>query len=147
MQTQQKTLLGAQILVLIVLCGAHGTQSGDAMRFESSKVLVGGRISLECPQSDPTWFFRGRDSDRENIVVTRYGVVNVDYKNRIFCDSVLNHKLIMVNKADFDDEGTYTCLYTISSENESENSRDVEQVFTLQQRHAFNVSVYSESCF
>jgi hypothetical protein len=142
------------ILKIVFLCLATTAvvRCKNAIQVDTLKVLLGDRLSFDCPQPNPTWFFRSRETDREDIIVTRYGVINVDYKNRISCSGsgLVSHKTITLNKADFDNDGIYTCLYTISTNNNDydstvSNQDQQQQVLMIQQRHAFNVSVYSES--
>jgi len=69
----------------------------------------------------------------------------------------LKHKVIIVNNVDFEDEGLYTCLYTLPSDMIQNSffskNNDVsanENTFSnfngnlLQYRHVFNVTVYSK---
>jgi hypothetical protein len=152
------------------------------IQYESYKALAGETVRLECPQPNPTWFFRRaltssqdkagagefEDANKnkegaEDLIVTRHGVINADYKYKIMCHVTLKHKVIVINNVDFEDEGLYTCLYTLSTPDasESEGKHGVapsllspyaaynnEHVLNpdgspVQYRYVFNVSVYS----
>ena len=69
----------------------------------------------------------------------------------------LKHKVIIVNNVDFEDEGLYTCLYTLPSDimsnsffsknsdiSTNENGFSNYNGNLLQYRHVFNVTVYSK---
>ena len=139
------------------------------IKFEAYKALAGETIRLECPQPNPTWFFRrlkGGDSATaaadlgggagEDLIVTRHGIINADYKYKIMCHITLKHKVIIINNIDFDEEGLYTCLYTQppSSDqfyaNNNEGLLKTNELATnnnLQYRYVFNVTVYSKLSF
>lgn len=115
------------------------------IEYELYKALVGETVRLECPQSNPTWFFRKfSDSSSinnvEDIIVTRHGIINSDYKYKIMCHMTLKHKVILINNIDFGEEGLYTCLYTLPSESISKTDQSTNLV---QFRYVFNVTVYS----
>lgn len=121
---------------------------------------------MECPQPNPTWFFRRVNNNNllnrlttdtskgsEDLIVTRHGIINADYKYKIMCHMTLKHKVIIVNNIDFDEEGLYTCLYTLPSETQSNSfypktndliSSDNFNANLMQYRHVFNVTVYSK---
>jgi hypothetical protein len=104
------------------------------------KVLVGETLSLECSQNSPTWFFRSLETNIEELIVTRHGIVNVEFKNKITSHPILRHKILFINKINFNDDGLYSCLYTKILQNSLTN----EIVPVLQDRQIFNVSVYSK---
>ena len=141
------------------------------IRHETYKALLGETVRLECPQPNPTWFFRKRnsednkDSNVEDLIVTRHGIINADYKYKIMCHVTLKHQVIIINNIDFDEEGLYTCLYTLPSlvgaespfisnsfdmnnrnddayEEKSESSSSSSM--PTQYRYVFNVTVYSK---
>ncbi len=88
----------------------------------------------------------------EDIIVTRHGIINADYKYKIMCHMTLKHKVIIINNIEFDEEGVYTCLYTlpnndlIASNNllTSSNDNPNFNANSMQYRHVFNVTVYSK---
>jgi hypothetical protein len=130
-----------------------GSSKLNVQNSESIKIQTGEKLVLECPQSNPTWFYQSRDIDTEDLIVTRHGVVNVDYKHKLTCsNSIAKHKIISINKVDIEDEGIYTCLYTISSSDDSvdnvdgyeEENIDLKESYAIQQRYIFNVTVYSK---
>ena len=142
------------------------------IQHESYKALAGETVRLECPQPNPTWFFRRTSRDTsgddgsvgsvEDLIVTRHGIINADYKYKIMCHVTLKHKVIVINSIDFEDEGLYTCLYTMPVEANraalgksfaSLNSELTSLLISggsggdsnpIQYRHVFNVSVYSK---
>lgn len=132
------------------------------IRHETYKALLGETVRLECPQPNPTWFFRKRnsddnkDSDVEDLIVTRHGIINADYKYKIMCHVTLKHQVIIINNIDFEEEGLYTCLYTLPSlnaadspfiSNRNEDGDDDEKSSSsmpTQYRYVFNVTVYSK---
>lgn len=130
------------------------SSSQSRIQFELYKALVGETVRLECPQPNPTWFFRKASSpasNQEDLIVTRHGVVNVDYKYKIMSHLSPKHKVIIINNVEFDDEGLYTCLYTLPLAG-SMLGTDPDSDFmmgsapiasSVQYRHVFNVSVYS----
>ena len=146
-----------------------GEPQQPRIKFEAYKALAGETIRLECPQPNPTWFFRrlkGGDSTAaavdvgggvgEDLIVTRHGIINADYKYKIMCHITLKHKVIIINNIDFDEEGLYTCLYTQpqSSDQFYANNNDgllkTNELVTnnnLQYRYVFNVTVYSKFNF
>jgi hypothetical protein len=163
----------------------HNSQSNTAnqnIRHETYKALLGETVRLECPQPNPTWFFRrsrhqkqngdstssttnNKNNDNvEDLIVTRHGIINADYKYKIMCHVTLKHQVIIINNIDFDEEGLYTCLYTQSpppssllsnsftlADGDNENndqdyngeSRSSNSMPT-QYRYVFNVTVYSK---
>ncbi|CAF0732571.1 unnamed protein product [Brachionus calyciflorus] len=129
-----------------------GINSQPRIQFELYKALLGETVRLECPQPNPTWFFRHISSDDtstnnnvENIIVTRHGIINSDYKYKIMCHMTLKHKVIIINNIDFDEEGLYTCLYTIPSDQSSKVGQLNADSTTnpIQFRYVFNVTVYT----
>lgn len=146
-----------------------GSQAANSrIHYESYKALLGETVRLECPQMNPTWFFRRVNSqqasadghltaasgasdsqtgysNQEDLIVTRHGVINADYKYKIMCHMSLKHKVIIVNNIEFDDEGLYTCLYTqpISSDLAGSDSINAD-TNPVQFRYVFNVTVYSK---
>ena len=125
-----------------------GAVSPPRIQFEVYKALIGETVRLECPQPNPTWFFRKASSsaaNQEDLIVTRHGVINVDYKYKIMCHMSLKHKVIIVNNVEFEDEGLYTCLYTLPTAADDEYNQIATS--SVQYRHVFNVTVYSESYF
>jgi len=161
----------------------HSSQSNAAanqnIRHETYKALLGETVRLECPQPNPTWFFRrsrhqkqngdssttNNNDNVEDLIVTRHGIINADYKYKIMCHVTLKHQVIIINNIDFDEEGLYTCLYTQSpppssllansfinlSDGDNENndqdyngeSRSSNSM-PAQYRYVFNVTVYSK---
>lgn len=151
-----------------------GLHSAPRIQYETYKALAGETVRLECPQPNPTWFFRRANSDgslnsgTEDLIVTRHGIINADYKYKIMCHMTLKHKVIIINNIDFDEEGLYTCLYTqplevvpksniqtlssssyYSNNNNEINEPSVNQGFDsnpnpIQYRYVFNVTVYSK---
>jgi hypothetical protein len=142
------------------------------MHIESHKALLGETIRLECPQPNPTWFFRRVSLDSsgsnskyfsgassssanknaaEDIIVTRHGIINADYKYKIMCHMTLKHKVIIVSNIDMDDEGLYTCLYTMPVGSVDGGEAGVQADGSVnnlaQYRYVFNVTVYSTSIF
>ncbi|RNA23809.1 hypothetical protein BpHYR1_036191 [Brachionus plicatilis] len=145
------------LFVLFSNVNAHSqrsvnTQSSNLqpkIQYELYKALVGETVRLECPQPNPTWFFR-RFSDSsssnnvEDIIVTRHGIINSDYKYKIMCHMTLKHKVILINNIDFGEEGLYTCLYTLPpNTNSKTNSLDDMLTNPVQFRYVFNVTVYT----
>lgn len=128
------------------------------IRFEPYKALAGETIRLECPQPNPTWFFRRQksgDTERnfniggpgEDLIVTRHGIVNADYKYKIMCHMTLKHKVIIINNVGFDEEGLYTCLYTQPESvyyNGNAGLMASNDNSVRQYRYVFNVTVYSK---
>lgn len=117
------------------------------IQHESYKALIGETVRLECPQSNPTWFFRkfSESSTVDNIddiIVTRYGIINSEYKYKIMCHMTLKHKVILINNIDFDEEGLYTCLYTLPPDSISRTLTH-QLKNQIQFRYVFNVTVYS----
>lgn len=62
----------------------------------------------------------------------------------------LKHKVIIINNIEFEDEGLYTCLYTLPTDILASSfygkNNDMENNFNgnlIQYRHVFNVTVYS----
>ena len=92
------------------------------IKYETYKALAGETVRLECPQPNPTWFFRKASDSTEDLIVTRHGIINADYKYKIMCHMTLKHKVIIINNIDFDEEGLYTCLYTQPVELSKSNS-------------------------
>lgn len=89
----------------------------------------------------------------EDIIVTRHGIINADYKYKIMCHMTLKHKVIIINNIEFDEEGVYTCLYTLPNNNNdlvsnnmitSSNDNTNFNSNLMQYRHVFNVTVYSK---
>lgn len=120
------------------------------IQHEAYKAIVGETVRLECPQPSPTWFFRNQ-MGVEDLIVTRHGIINGDYKYKIMCHMTLKHKVIIINNIDFDEEGLYTCLYTLpsaelASKSLSNEASDLNTVNpnTVQYRYVFNVTVYSK---
>lgn len=130
------------------------------LQYELYKALIGETVRLECPQPNPTWFFRRSSSSSssgsigsgisspsssnnnlEDLIVTRHGVINADYKYKIMCHMTLKHKVIIVNNVEFEDEGLYTCLYTLPASLDADGTGSSSSV---QYRYVFNVTVYSE---
>ena len=111
--------------------------------FESVKVLIGDTLSIECPQSNATWFYRSVKNKNEDLIVTRHGIVNAEYKRKITMHPILKHKIIFISKVEADDDGVYSCLYTKSMQNNF-NDYDDEIIPIIQERRSFNVSVYSK---
>jgi len=109
---------------------------------ENYKALKGETVRLECPQPDPTWFFRSSDREIEDLIVTRHGIINVDYKYKITCHPVVKHQTISINKIDIEDEGIYSCLYTSTNSPKPSSENDGE-IIAVQHRLNFNVSVYT----
>lgn len=123
------------------------------------------KVRLECPQPNPTWFYRRLNQDQtlnkqpadnskidgtEDLIVTRHGIINADYKYKIMCHMSLKHKVIIINNIEFEDEGLYTCLYTLPTDILASSfygkNNDMENNFNgnlIQYRHVFNVTVYS----
>lgn len=144
------------------------------IKYETYKALAGETVRLECPQPNPTWFFRKASDSTEDLIVTRHGIINADYKYKIMCHMTLKHKVIIINNIDFDEEGLYTCLYTQPVElsksnaipslsasinsfyannlNENGNGNGEASLKSndlsnpVQFRYVFNVTVYSK-CF
>jgi hypothetical protein len=143
------------------------------IQYESYKALVGETVRLECPQPNPTWFYRKfnnnpadllntNNNEAEDLIVTRHGIINADYKYKIMCHLTLKHKVIIINNIDFDEEGLYTCLYTMPTGSGSNDgkppslssyySNNAESNFysndgtgnPVQYRYVFNVTVYSK---
>ena len=138
----------------------HSSQgSSSRIKVENYKAMVGETVRFECPQPNPTWFFRRVNNDDANrskngvastveeLIVTRYGIINAEYKYKIMCHSTLKHKVIIINNVEFDDEGLYTCLYTqpqnggdvVVSASEAAGSNNMAQF-----RYVFNLTVYSK---
>jgi len=136
------------------------------IKYETYKALVGETVRLECPQPNPTWFFRrtassenvnmNNNNNKEDLIVTRHGIINADYKYKIMCHISLKHKVIIINNIDFEEEGLYTCLYTLPIEQSKSIASlantnymvedELSDVLnTVQYRHVFNVTVYSKS--
>ena len=134
------------------------------IKYETYKALVGETVRLECPQPNPTWFFRRTASsdnaninnNKEDLIVTRHGIINADYKYKIMCHISLKHKVIIINNIDFEEEGLYTCLYTMPIEqtksiaslantNYMVEDELSDVLNTVQYRHVFNVTVYSKN--
>jgi hypothetical protein len=133
--------------------GGSVASPSSRIHYEHFKALVGETVRLECPQPNPTWFFRRANRDSpivndgsgtEDLIVTRHGIINADYKYKIMCHVTLKHKVIVVNNIEFEDEGLYTCLYTIPNEKGSEY---LENSNPVQYRFVFNVTVYSKHIF
>jgi hypothetical protein len=137
------------------------------IKYETYKALVGETVRLECPQPNPTWFFRrtsntenlktNNNNNKEDLIVTRHGIINADYKYKIMCHISLKHKVIIINNIDFEEEGLYTCLYTMPIEqsksiaslantNYMVEDELTDVLNTVQYRHVFNVTVYSKIC-
>lgn len=135
------------------------------IKYETYKALVGETVRLECPQPNPTWFFRrtsnsdngnmNNNNNKEDLIVTRHGIINADYKYKIMCHISLKHKVIIINNIDFEEEGLYTCLYTMPIEQSKSITSlantnymvedELSDVLnTVQYRHVFNVTVYSK---
>ena len=124
------------------------------IRYETYKALLGETVRLECPQPNPTWFFRRLNSDNskssEDLIVTRHGIINADYKYKIMCHVTLKHQVIIINNIDFDEEGLYTCLYTqplVEAPFQSKGLGDIsggQNSGPAQYRYVFNVTVYSK---
>jgi hypothetical protein len=146
------------------------------IQYESYKALVGETVRLECPQPNPTWFYRhvsnsadqssNSNDGAEDLIVTRHGIINADYKYKIMCHLTLKHKVIIINNIDFEEEGLYTCLYTMPTQNtdlsykppslstyysnSGANSGDAGFFSNdgtsnpVQYRYVFNVTVYSK---
>jgi hypothetical protein len=135
------------------------------IKFEPYKAMAGETVRLECPQPNPTWFFRQKKSGEseknfniggpgEDIIVTRHGIINADYKYKIMCHMTLEHKVIIINNVGFDEEGLYTCLYSMPENtyygdgnngfgmNFNGNNVNGRQKM-IQHRYVFNVTVYS----
>ena len=84
-------------------------------QFENFKASFGETIRLECPQPNPTWFFRRTSNDDSNrgfgsfpdtnsqdlpseeIIVTRHGVVTAAHKYKIMCHPTHKHKIIIIS--------------------------------------------------
>lgn len=132
-------------ILFFYLVLSHSTYSLQIIT-ENFKALKGETVRLECPQPDPTWFFRSSDREIEDLIVTRHGIINVDYKYKITCHPVLKHQTISINKVDIEDEGIYSCLYTSTAPSKSSNENDGE-IIAVQHRLNFNVSVYSNFFF
>lgn len=111
------------------------------IRHEAYKALSGETVRLECPQPNPTWFYRRLNNNVEDLIVTRHGIINADYKYKIMCHVTLKHQVIIINSIDFDEEGLYTCLYTDSSESSALSNDEMQS--PKQYRHVFNVTVYT----
>ena len=116
------------------------------IQYESYKALYGETVRLECPQPNPTWFFRRHDENGiesvEDLIVTRHGIINADYKYKIMCHVTLKHKVMVINSIEFEDEGLYTCLYTMPS---SSGDSFIDNSQPAQYRYVFNVTVFSKS--
>ncbi len=135
------------------------TTEKPRIQFEPYKALAGETIRLECPQPNPTWFFRrpkhGEHEKNfniggpgEDLIVTRHGIINADYKYKIMCHITLKHKVIIINNVGFDEEGLYTCLYT-QPDNAFLNSANSglmasNDISMRQYRYVYNVTVYSK---
>ena len=136
--------------------------SQPSIQYESYNALLGDSIRLKCPQANPTWFFRRSATEfdvlpssapREDLIVTRHGIINADYKHKILCHITYKHQIIIINKVGFDEEGLYTCLYTQAPPHVPEKSyyatNEVTETETsatnlIQYRYVFNVTVYSK---
>ena len=125
------------------------------IKHEAYKALAGETVRLECPQPNPTWFFRRLNRDNSNpnnledLIVTRHGIINADYKYKIMCHVTLKHQVIIINNIDFEEEGLYTCLYTQPVNAEAgfhpvKSLTDKNNNSPVQYRYVFNVSVYSK---
>ena len=144
------------------------------IQYESYKALVGETVRLECPQPNPTWFYRkfnnnpadllnnNNNNEAEDLIVTRHGIINADYKYKIMCHLTLKHKVIIINNIDFDEEGLYTCLYTMPTSVASSDGKppSLSSYYSnngdsnfysndgtgnpVQYRYVFNVTVYSK---
>lgn len=122
------------VILIVFLININYSINGEFI-----KALVGENVQLECPSGeDATWFFRSIDKENEDLIVTRHGIITAPYKKKLTCLTNINHKTIIVNKIQINDEGTYTCLYSINTDN-----WDVDAVSVQQQRYKFNVSVYT----
>lgn len=148
-----KNLNSLQILVIIILFLKIGLfkciplNSIDASwnneyQIEAYKILAGETLRLECPQSNPTWFYRNPETNIEDLIVTRHGIINVEYKHKITSHATLKHKIIFINKVNVEDDGIYSCLYTKNMLTSNDNADD--GMTSLQQRFTFNVTVYSK---
>ena len=128
------------------------------VKVENYKAMVGETVRFECPQPSPTWFFRRVNNDDANrakngvastveeLIVTRFGVINAEYKYKIMCHSTLKHQVIIINNVEFDDEGLYTCLYTQPQNSDAVMSASEAGSNNMAQfRYVFNLTVYSES--
>lgn len=130
-------------------------QNPSRIQFENYKAIVGETVRLECPQPNPTWFFRRMNSEEpnantvEDLIVTRHGIINGDYKYKIMCHMTLKHKVIIINNIDFEEEGLYTCLYTLPNEVSSNSILTSDSAINqpIQYRYVFNVTVYSKFYF
>lgn len=125
-------------------------QLQSRIQHELYKALIGETVRLECPQPNATWFFRKFNSEPssndnlDDIIVTRHGIINSDYKYKIMCHMTLKHKVILINNIDFNEEGLYTCLYTLPPDSVSKTNSFIHQVKdSIQFRYVFNVTVYS----
>ena len=127
--------------------------SSPTVKYEAYKALAGETVRLECPQPNPTWFFRRLNKDNSNsnnvedLIVTRHGIINADYKYKIMCHVTLKHQVIIINNIDFDEEGLYTCLYTQPNLEPAFKSGQVmhsNDKSPIQYRYVFNVTVYSK---
>jgi hypothetical protein len=127
--------LPVSAIVARQLLNTGNTQPPPRIQYEAYKALAGETVRLECPEPNPTWFFRRANlansrnaahdyydetaraqkegNGAEDLIVTRHGVINADYKYKIMCHVTLKHKVIVVNNVDFEDEGLYTCLYNL----------------------------------
>lgn len=113
------------------------------IQFELYKAIQGETLRLECPQPNSTWFFRKASNSLEDLIVTRHGIINVDYKYKIMCHVNLKHKVIIVNNVEFDDEGLYTCLYSLPASNPNIDDEYSHMTSSsVQHQHVFNVTVY-----
>jgi hypothetical protein len=110
--------------------------------FETVKVLLGDTLSIECPQVNATWFYRSLKNKNEDLIVTRHGIVNAEYKRKITMHPILKHKIIFISKVEADDDGVYSCLYTKSMQNSFNDYDDIVPI--IQERRSFNITVYSE---
>jgi hypothetical protein len=140
--------------------------SSQHIKIEPKRIRLGETMRLECPQANPTWFFRPTQDKannnnnnngkvREDLIVTRHGIINADYKFKILCHMTLKHQVIIINNVEFNEEGLYTCLYTKQpqqspstaavSNGDAFYSNENENIANLvQYRHVFNVTVFSK---
>lgn len=154
----------SRILTGNVAAAAAAAGQPARVKVENYKAMVGETVRFECPQPNPTWFFRRVNNDDANrakngvaaaveeLIVTRFGVINAEYKYKIMCHSTLKHKVIIINNVEFDDEGLYTCLYTQQPQNAdvvmsaaSEAGGGGGANNMAQFRYVFNLTVYSKS--
>lgn len=130
--------------------GGLAPLSSSRIHYELYKALAGETVRLECPQANPTWFFRKATSpigQQEDLIVTRHGIINVDYKYKIVVHMNLKHKVIIINSVEYDDEGLYTCLYTMPTSGPVLDEELGQMANSVQYRHVFNVSIYSMYLF